>query len=53
MDNMNQKEMRQYRIMLDGALSKDYREYLSRKLLMFEYLIELLKECRNDSTEIT
>ncbi len=51
MDSMNQKclayfqeEVRQYKIMLDGVLSKEYREYISRKLLMFRYIIDLLKE---------
>lgn len=52
MDSMNQncmayfqEEVRQYKIMLDGVLSKEYREYLIRKLFMFQYVINLLKEC--------
>lgn len=60
MDSMNQncmayfqEEVRQYKIMLDGVLSKEYREYLIRKLLMFQYAINLLKECGNDNTKTT
>ncbi|RHC52758.1 hypothetical protein DW839_22895 [Enterocloster bolteae] len=60
MDSMNQncmayfqEEVRQYKIMLDGVLSKEYREYLIRKLLMFQYVINLLKECGDDNTKTT
>ena len=60
MDSMNQncmayfqEEVRQYKIMLDGVLSKEYREYLIRKLLMFQYVIHLLKECGDDNTKTT
>lgn len=47
------EEVRQYQIMLNGILCSDYREYIRRKTMYYEYVIALLEkeeqQCRENT----
>ena len=43
------EEVRQYKTMLNGVLSVDYRSFVIKKLQFYEHIIDLLeKECMGD-----
>lgn len=51
MDSMNQKclayfqeEIRQCKIILDGVLNTDYREFINKKIKYYEYVVALLEK---------
>lgn len=43
------EEVRQYKTMLNGILSVNYRNFVIKKLRFYEHIIDLLeKECMSD-----